>query len=189
VGKYFALGTVAITVAGAVIATSPVAQARTSEKPSITSVSPAAGPAAGGTRVTVTGSHFSGVVSVLFGATRGTSLQVHSTRSLTVTAPRHALGTVSVRVVTSAGGSALTAKDRFSYLKPLVIHGAALPPGIAGVAYAHALTATGGQGPYTWSAAHLPAGLALSRAGGRTVRPSESDRHRAPDDHRHRREP
>ncbi len=170
-GRYIALGTAAVAVAGLVIASGPAAGARTIPKPSVTAISPAVGPTTGGTRVTIAGSHFSGVVSVLFGTTRGTSVRVRSSTSLAVTAPRHALGGVDVRVIASGGRSALTAKDRFSYLKPLVIGGAALPPGIAGVAYSHALTATGGQGPYTWSAAHLPAGLALTRAGVLSGRP------------------
>jgi hypothetical protein len=40
-----------------------------------------------------------------------------------------------------------------------------LPDGLAGGSYLAALTATGGVGPYTWTARGLPRGLALSRSG------------------------
>lgn len=48
--------------------------------------------------------------------------------------------------------------------QPLVISGT-LPDGTVGVAYSAALTATGGTGPYTWSATGLPGGLSMGADG------------------------
>ena len=48
---------------------------------------------------------------------------------------------------------------------PPVVTTTALPAGTARSAYAVALTASGGTAPYTWSAAGLPAGLAIGPSG------------------------
>jgi hypothetical protein len=83
--------------------------------PGVTSVSPAGGPAAGGTRVTLTGTGFTGATAVRFGTTAGTGITVNSASSLAVTAPAHAAGTVHVTVTTPGGTSAPVSTDRFTY--------------------------------------------------------------------------
>ncbi len=70
----------------------------------------------GGTRVTVTGHGFLGVLAVRFGAGLGTSIKVESNTRLLVTSPRHRPGVVNIRVVTTFGTSPLVAADRFRYL-------------------------------------------------------------------------
>jgi len=72
--------------------------------PTITSVNPISGQAAGGESVTITGSNLSGATSVTFGGTAG-AITANAAASITVTAPAHAVGTVDV-TVTTAGGSA-----------------------------------------------------------------------------------
>ena len=57
---------------------------------------------------------------------------------------------------------------------PLHITTAALPNGVVGVAYSVQLQATGGIGPYTWSATGLPAGLTLTSDGLLSGTPSAS---------------
>ena len=47
----------------------------------------------------------------------------------------------------------------------ITVAAAPLPSGVVGTAYNQTLTASGGTGPYTWSAVGLPAGLTLSAAG------------------------
>ena len=47
----------------------------------------------------------------------------------------------------------------------ITIAAAPLPSGQVGAAYNQTLTASGGTGPYTWSAVGLPAGITLSAAG------------------------
>ena len=72
--------------------------------PTVTTVSPSAGPLAGGTSVTVNGTNLTGATAVNFGATAGTGVVVDGGgTSLTVTSPAEAAGTVDVTVVTPAG--------------------------------------------------------------------------------------
>jgi hypothetical protein len=69
---------------------------------------------AGGSIVTISGSGLSAVTSVLFGGTPGTAITVASDSMLTVTAPAHAAGPVTVSVVTTSGSSA-TVPNGFLY--------------------------------------------------------------------------
>ena len=80
--------------------------------PAVTAVSPASGPAAGGTAVTVTGTNLSGG-SVAFGTAAATGVSCTAS-SCTATSPAGS-GTVNVTVTTSAGTSATSAADQFTY--------------------------------------------------------------------------
>ena len=90
-----------------------------SPAPTVTGVSPTNGPAAGTNTVTVTGTGFTGATAVDFGASNpGTSIDVLSATSLTVTAPS-GTGTVNVTVTTPNGTSALNApSDQYTYNAP-----------------------------------------------------------------------
>jgi hypothetical protein len=83
--------------------------------PTVTKLSPASGPVAGGTPVTITGTNFSGVTAVKFGANATTSFTVNSATSITAIAPAEAAGKVDVTVTTPNGTSALSAKDHYSF--------------------------------------------------------------------------
>ena len=83
--------------------------------PTITSVSPASGPAAGGQTVTITGTDFVGVTAVAFGATPGVNITVISATELTVVTPAHAAGTAPIRVTTRSGTSPLVPADRYAF--------------------------------------------------------------------------
>jgi LPXTG-motif cell wall-anchored protein len=86
------------------------------QTPVVTAVSPSTSATGGGGIVTVTGTGFSGVTAVRFGAVAATAITVQSSTSLTATAPA-GTGTLDVRVTTSAGGaSATSAADQFSYI-------------------------------------------------------------------------
>lgn len=99
-----------------------VASAATLPTPKITGISPRSGGTAGGTKVTVTGAHFTHVYRVLFGKTAGTHLHVLSTKKLVVHSPKHASGRVNVRVVLKSGSttthSAKTSLDLFTFRAP-----------------------------------------------------------------------
>jgi hypothetical protein len=83
--------------------------------PTVRSVEPAAGPEAGGNRVTILGSGFSGSTGVDFGSKEGSSLRIVSATELTVVAPAGAQ-VQNVTVTTSGGGpSLLSAAARYSY--------------------------------------------------------------------------
>ncbi len=85
--------------------------------PKITAVSPAGGPAAGETTVTLTGTGFTGATGVSFGASPGTDLQVVSDTVITVTSPPGS-GTVDVRVEGPGGTSPTGPNSRFVYTQP-----------------------------------------------------------------------
>ena len=76
--------------------------------PTITNISPAAGPLAGLAGVIITGTNFTGATSVTFGGTAATFVVNNSTQ-ITVTAPPKATaGTVEVIVTTPAGSNTTT---------------------------------------------------------------------------------
>jgi len=60
--------------------------------PTVTSISPTAGPGTGGTSVTITGTNFSGATAVTFGATAATGFTVNSTTKITATSPQEGAG-------------------------------------------------------------------------------------------------
>ncbi len=83
--------------------------------PTITVVSNNPGLAGGGFSPSIiTGTNFTGNVSVAFGAASATSVSVDSATQITAIAPPGA-GTVDVTVITSGGMSATTAADKISY--------------------------------------------------------------------------
>jgi hypothetical protein len=81
---------------------------------SVTAISPATGPAAGGTTVSITGTNFTGVTAVRFGSTDAASFKVNSPTSITAISPAGS-GTVDVTVSTSGSTSASTAADQFGF--------------------------------------------------------------------------
>ena len=82
--------------------------------PTVTSVSPASGPAAGGNTVTVRGTGFGIGVRVFFGTATATNVVVDSAKELTATAPAGS-GTVDVMVAVSERNSAPTGADHYTY--------------------------------------------------------------------------
>lgn len=82
----------------------------------ITDVSPAEGPAEGGTLVTITGSGFTDVDTVLFDGDAGTSLTIVNDTTLTVVTPsQSAVGLVSVIVSTPSPYDEYIAPYAFDY--------------------------------------------------------------------------
>jgi hypothetical protein len=84
--------------------------------PVVSGVSPRGGPTAGANTVTITGSGFVPGATVKFGPAGSALPSTFVSRSkLTVTAPRHAAGTVNVTVSTPAGTSAPTNANQYTY--------------------------------------------------------------------------
>lgn len=81
--------------------------------PAIASVSPASGPVAGGTHVTLSGSGFAGSVAVTFGGVPVTVTSV-SAATVVVLAPPHAAGVVDV-VLSNGDGQSSTRPGAFTY--------------------------------------------------------------------------
>ncbi|WP_278536250.1 IPTL-CTERM sorting domain-containing protein [Delftia acidovorans] len=107
---------VRVTTGGGTSATSAADQFTYVSAPTVTSVSPTAGPTAGGTSVVITGTNLSGATAVTFGATAATGFTVNSATQITATAPAGSPGTVDVRVTTTGGTSATGAADQFTYV-------------------------------------------------------------------------
>uniref|UniRef100_UPI0011411E7E S-layer homology domain-containing protein n=1 Tax=Paenibacillus luteus TaxID=2545753 RepID=UPI0011411E7E len=106
---------VRVTTAGGTSATSAADQYTFIAAPTITSISPTAGPTTGGTTVILTGTNLSGATAVTFGATAATGFTVNSATQITATAPAGS-GTVDVRVTTAGGTSATSAADQYTYV-------------------------------------------------------------------------
>ncbi|HET6866414.1 MAG TPA: IPT/TIG domain-containing protein, partial [Solirubrobacteraceae bacterium] len=85
-------------------------------QPTVTSVSPAAGPTAGGTTVTITGTSFASVTAVDFGQSAAAGYTVKTDSTITATAPAGSAGTVDITVTTAGGTSARSAGDKFTYI-------------------------------------------------------------------------
>ncbi|MGC1265311.1 MAG: IPT/TIG domain-containing protein [Candidatus Acidiferrum sp.] len=95
--------------------------------PTVSAISPANGPAAGGTAVTITGTNFASGATVTIGGTAATSVVVVSSTSITATTPAHASGAATVTVTVNGQSGSLT--NGFTY-------NAAVAPGFGQVAAA-----------------------------------------------------
>jgi hypothetical protein len=99
--------------------------------PTVTAVSPATGPHGGGTVVTVTGSGFTGVMSISFGGVL-TPVSVTSDTSLEVTSPG-GTGTVDVVVPGLGGPSQVSADDQFTYVPDVNVPNAPPKPTVPAI--------------------------------------------------------
>ena len=113
-----AAGTVDVTVTGptGASATSSSDQYSYDSPPTVTSVTPVQGPAAGGTTVTVHGTNFVAGEAVKFGANPSTSVTFVSATQVKATAPPHAPGSFGVRVTTPGGTSPDVSADHFTFI-------------------------------------------------------------------------
>jgi hypothetical protein len=109
--------------------------------PTITSISPATGTAAGGTSVTITGTGLTGATGANFGTTPGSTFTVISDTAATVTTPAHAAGSVSVTII-SPNGTSAGSPFVYSPLPP-VITGLSPATGTAGGGTSVTITGTG----------------------------------------------
>ncbi|MBO9534844.1 MAG: IPT/TIG domain-containing protein, partial [Solirubrobacteraceae bacterium] len=110
--------------------------------PTVTNLSPNAGPVAGGTSVTITGTNFTSASAVTFGGTNATSYTVVNSTTITATSPARTAGTYDVLVTTPVGGtSANTSADDYTYASlPTVTN---LSPSSGPVAGGTSVTITG----------------------------------------------
>lgn len=116
--------------------------------PTVTGVSPAAGPTAGGNTVTITGTGFQnifgfpGVSVVDFGSVPAPSFTVDSDTQLTATVPPGSAGTVDVTALTWLGATtAISAADQYTYLPVPTVTG--VSPGSGQSVGGNTVTVTG----------------------------------------------
>ncbi len=105
---------VTVVTVGGTSATSGADQFTYVAAPTVTALNPSAGPLAGGTSVTITGTSFTGATMVSFGTLAATSFVVNSNTRITAVAPA-GTGTVDVTIVNTGGTSATSAADQFTY--------------------------------------------------------------------------
>jgi hypothetical protein len=150
--------------------------------PTVSSVSPSSGPIAGGTSVTITGTGFVSGMTVDFGSNLGTSVNVTSGTSLTVTSPEGSSmsgGAVNVTVTTVDGTSAINGTDQFTYLSPVTVTGLSANTGPAAGGTQVVITGTdftgasavmfGGNPATSFTVNSATQIMATSPAGGGTV--------------------
>jgi IPT/TIG domain/Concanavalin A-like lectin/glucanases superfamily len=93
--------------------------------PSISSVSPHAGPTTGGTTVTITGTGFAGATAVKFGTTNATSFAVNSATAITAVAPPWTGGPdggwINTSVTTPTGTSLVAPGDGYRFIPPYAV--------------------------------------------------------------------
>jgi streptogramin lyase len=99
--------------------------------PTVTAISPAAGPVAGDSTVTITGANLAGATAVDFGANAGGIVSDSDTQMI-VTSPAGTAGTVDVTIVTAGGASATSAADQFSYANVPTVTGISQAAGFTG---------------------------------------------------------
>lgn len=88
----------------------------TYKAPAVSSVSPTSGPAAGGTKVTISGADLKGATGVSFGSTQASTFTVNSAGTkIKVTAPAGTHGTVDITVSTPGATSPIVGADHFTY--------------------------------------------------------------------------
>jgi hypothetical protein len=101
---------------GAPPATGSAICAQEQPTPTVSGVSPAAGPVAGGTSVVITGTNLTGATAVTLGtAGPATSFTVDSATQITATSPPATAGPVDVTISTAGGTSATGSGDKFTY--------------------------------------------------------------------------
>lgn len=71
--------------------------------PTVTGISPTAGPTAGGTNVTITGTNFTGTTAVTIGSAAATGVAVVNATTITATTPAGTAGAADVSVTTPGG--------------------------------------------------------------------------------------
>ncbi len=114
----------------------------TASPPTITSVSPSAGPTAGGTAVTITGTNFLAGATVTFGSAAATGVTVNSATSISATTPAGAAGAVNV-TVTNSNEEAATLTGGFTYTTVPAPSITSVSPSSGPVAGGTAVTITG----------------------------------------------
>ncbi len=90
--------------------------------PNINRVSPNTGDISIGTLVTITGSGFIGINTVMFGSTPATNFTVESGTTIKAISPPESLGTVNITVTGYGGTSQITNSDEFTYLNEGAYH-------------------------------------------------------------------
>ena len=107
--------------------------------PVVQSFSPYTGSTAGGDRVSINGSNFTGATAVSFGSTPAVSFTVLDNTEIFATAPAHSPGGVPITVTTPGGTD--TSRTSYYYATPLAVTG--VSPASGSTAGGNTVTITG----------------------------------------------
>ena len=135
--------------------------------PKVSAVNPVVGTTAGGTRITITGTAFTGARTVTIGGVAAASVTVVNTTTITAITPAHDAGAVNVAVTTPSGIDT----GRYTYINTLANLALASTAAAAmqvGQNYSQTNVASGGipAYAYTLSSGNLPAGTTLNSSTG-----------------------
>jgi MBG domain/IPT/TIG domain len=120
--------------------------------PVVAAISPASGPSAGGTSITITGKGFTNATIVSFGSTAAASYTVISATQIAAVSSPGSPGNVHITVTTFSATSSTSSADQFTYQKltptvraasPSVVYGTSSATLTASVAYTGATAPTG----------------------------------------------
>ena len=120
--------------------------------PTVSSISPTSGPAAGGTSVRITGTGFTGATgaaSVKFGSSNAASYTVNSNTQITAISPA-GTGAAHVTVTNNSATSATSSADRFAYVAlatPTLSASASSASPLFGVPFTLTATLSGATSP------------------------------------------
>ena len=116
--------------------------------PTITSISPVTGSAAGGNTLTITGTDFTGATAVTIGGVAASSFNVVNSTTITAVTPAHAAGAASVEVTTATGTN--VANSLFTYAATTsTILTSSVNPSVFGQPIIFTATVTGSSGTPT----------------------------------------
>jgi hypothetical protein len=140
VGGRYVVALTVFAADGTSIGTGRTLAVGTPPAPTITKVTPAKGPAAGGTTVTITGKNLGEVTAVSFGSTPAAGFTVKTPTTLTAVSPAESAGIADVRVSSPGGTSPMTTVDHFKFGPPTIT---AVTPNNGPVAGGTSVTVTG----------------------------------------------
>ena len=113
--------------------------------PTITSISPVTGSAAGGTTITITGTDFTGATAVNIGGVAASSFTVVNSTTITAITPAHAASAASVLVTTATGTN--VANSLFTYAATTTTAlASSVNPSVFGQSVTFTATVTGSSG-------------------------------------------
>jgi hypothetical protein len=106
---------VSVTVVAPLGASQASPASQFSYAPAVTKVRPNSGSFAGGKRVVISGTNFTGASAVHFGSRPAPQFKVTADKEIIATSPQAPVGTVDITVTGPGGTSPVTARDVYTF--------------------------------------------------------------------------
>jgi large repetitive protein len=165
---------ITVTTAGGTSATSAADKYTYAAPPTVSGISPASGPALGGTVVTITGTNLANPTAVKFGGSNAAVITPVSATQITAVSPSGSAGAKDVQVTTPGGTSTTSSADQFTFVAAPTVTGLSPSSGpasgqtsvtITGTDFTGATAVTFGATPASFSVAGPTKITATSPAG------------------------